>query len=122
MTPKERAKLITPYIMRTFRPVDIERWVEKAITAAVEEDRRARPHPFEGRADRGCSLCGEPDRDAIHCYSREVSKRFINRAIEEEREKCAEIVERNRFKEPGEVADLIRARSNPNASSAPQAD
>lgn len=87
--------------------------IEQAVTAAVEEDRRLRPHVFVGSLDRHCEVCGEPDRDERHVYSRES----VRASVEFEREACAKLCEaeaetayiRLYFRE---AAELIRARSN----------
>ena len=75
MTPRERAIEATRGAGRLQwgrdDQEDIEGTVEMAIIAAVEEDRKARPHLFVGRLDRWCELCDEPDRDARHLFSRE---------------------------------------------------
>ena len=54
--------------------------IEQAVAAAVETDRKQRPHEFVGRLDRWCEVCGEPDRDARHLFSTEV--RSDNQASE----------------------------------------
>ena len=114
--------------------------IVQAITAAVEEDRRARPHTFVGRTDRPCELCGEPDRDEIHIASREMLRNRIKLAVEDEREACAKIAddsaaiaEQNARRGDGEVYDhraeqsrviasWIRARSTASDHSAGPAE
>jgi hypothetical protein len=125
MTPRERAKEAT---YRVIRELDAGngihvRYVEEAIIAAVEEDRKTRPHEFVGRSDRWCEVCNEPDRDNRHLFSRE----YLRNSIEAEREACAKMVEELSIglaDYPPDVqeniAALIRARSS--ASSTPQAD
>jgi hypothetical protein len=63
----------------------IRREICNAISEAINEDRKSRPHIFIGRNDRDCELCGNPDRDEIHCVKRE----WMSNAIKQEREACA---------------------------------
>lgn len=88
MTPRERAQCVAaehsaPQLRKL---VDM---IEQAITTAIEEDRKSRPHIFIGRNDRDCELCGNPDRDEIHCVKRE----WMSNAIKQEREACAKIAD-----------------------------
>ncbi len=66
--------------------------IQQAITAAVEEDRRTRPHTFVGRTDRDCELCSEPDRDEIHIANHEMLRNRLKLAVEEERKRAAQII------------------------------
>lgn len=93
MTPRERAIQLMEYPHPDLLVYEIEKAICAATSEAINEDRKIRPHEFIGRADRGCELCGESDRDTIHCYSREHSRRFVARAIEEEREACAQVLD-----------------------------
>jgi hypothetical protein len=99
--------------------------IEQAITAAVEEDRKTRPHTFVGRTDRGCQLCGEPDRDEIHIASREMMRNRLKLVVEVEREACAKIAEAYTDGEwymvrlAEGIAEDIRARSNASRSAEP---
>lgn len=70
MTARERADKLVEHIKR-----NPHKWIhefsldiEQAINAAVEEDRKARPHLFVGRLDRYCEVCNEPDRDKRHIW------------------------------------------------------
>ena len=90
----------------------LREFIKAELVAAIEEDRKLRPHLFVGSFDRDCELCGNPDRDEIHVFSRER----LGRAIAEEREACLQIVA-NKVMVTGrntaiEIYDEIRARSN----------
>jgi len=66
---------------------DIEN-LKVAIATEVADDRGKRPHLFVGRFDRGCELCGMPDRDSHHVFTGDR----IVKAIEFERRVCLEII------------------------------
>ena len=59
-----------------------------AIATEIADDRGKHPHLFVGRFDRGCTLCGEPDRHHDHVFTAER----IVKALEFERRVCIEIV------------------------------
>jgi hypothetical protein len=85
MTPEERAKAALEY-----RHSDLLIYeVERAIIAAIEEDRKTRPHMFVGSHDRYCEWCNEPDRHENHLVPRE----WANNVIKQEREASARIAE-----------------------------
>ena len=89
----------------------LETAVERAINAAVEDDRKTRQHVFVGSLDRWCEVCGEPDRDARHVYTRES----VRASVEIEREECAKILDNADVEsycgfQIAELARLIRAR------------
>jgi hypothetical protein len=65
---------------------------ERLIKAAVEEDRKTRPHTFVGRTDRYCELCNEPDRADIHIANREFLRNRLKLDAEEEREAILQII------------------------------
>lgn len=111
---------------------DIREAFISAITAAVEEDRRARPHTFVGRTDRGCDLCGEPDRYEIHIANREMLRNRLKLAVEEEREAirriaCNMMRRYDVFDDPRaaviiELTEAIRARSTADTHSTAPAE
>src|SRR5262247_3959787 len=115
MTPKESAGYA---LRKAYKIAQNDSWtdaaavIEQAITAAVEEDRKTRPHEFVGSLDRWCEVCNEPDRDARHIFSRET----LRASVEFEREACATIAEDAidgaEFSEVEKIARYIRARSN----------
>jgi len=89
--------------------------IARGMHVVIEEDRKSRPHLFVGPFDRDCELCGNPDRDEIHVFSRER----LERAIAEEREACAKVAgdyESTHWHgaekvAASEIAHKIRARS-----------
>lgn len=96
MTPRERAiEYVTQYVYGAgpngehLEPRVIDT-IEQMVTAAIEEDRKSRPHRFVGRHDRYCEWCNEPDRHENHLVPRE----WINNAVKQERETCREIAAR----------------------------
>lgn len=98
--------------------------IANAQGEAVEADRRERPHVFTGRLDRDCEVCGEPDRDARHFFSRES----VRASVEMEREASIEIAKRVGQSQGAFLGDwptaelivkLIRARSTASHSAAP---
>ena len=119
MTPKERVgKLIADYwdftLIRPEPLAEIGNAIERAINAAVEEDRKTRPHQFVGRLDRWCEVCNEPDRDERHVPSRETLRNSVKLAVEEEREACAKIADEEGVvfcDDDSSIAARIRARS-----------
>jgi len=94
----------------------LREFIKAELVAAIEGDRKSRPHLFVGSFDRDCELCGNPDRDEIHVFNRER----LERAIAEEREACAKVAgdyESTRWHgaekvAASEIARKIRARSN----------
>lgn len=113
MTPREQAEWLEQQReSRLLWRAEMERLIEEAINAAVEEDRKTRQHQFIGRTDRGCELCGEPDRDEIHIYSRDTYRNWLKLAVEEEREACAQIAEKAIGATRREIAAEIRARKD----------
>src|SRR5262245_54425035 len=121
MTPKESAGYA---LRKAYKIAQNDSWtdaaavIEQAITAAVEEDRKTRPHVFVGSLDRWCEVCNEPDRDNRHIFSRET----LRASVEVEREACAQIIHEvyktwfDGDYSPSEAFDSakekIRARSN----------
>jgi len=119
MTPKESAGYA---LRKAYKIAQNDSWtdaaavIEQAITAAVEEDRKTRPHVFVGSLDRWCEVCNEPDRDNRHIFSRET----LRASVEFEREACAWIADDEHQEASDyqwrhaaqEIAERIRARSN----------
>jgi hypothetical protein len=118
MTDRDRAKEATwdtgAGDWATVERERLESKVEAAIKAAVEEDRKTRPHEFVGRTDRWCEVCNEPDRDARHLFSRENMKN----SIEFEREACAKIADEMLDEHwwGDSIGEAIRERCNKSAT------
>src|SRR5262245_33328378 len=118
MTPREIYQQIRRAMHGATLPDGTIAVIEQAINAAVEEDRKTRPHVFVGSLDRWCEVCNEPDRNNRHIFSRES----VRASVESEREACAQIIHEvyktwfDGDYSPSEAFDSakekIRARSN----------